>query len=367
MDRCNWALALYLANRGDRVHLVCHRAEPDLANNENVIAHLVPRLGGSFLLGEMLLARRGRELAGRIRSQAPTTRVVVNGSNCKWDDINWVHCVHHAWARRDNAAPAWFKLKSRYARRLACRRELEVMHAAKVLIANSERTRRDLVTLLNIAPGRIHVVYPGAEPAFTAPTAGRCAAARTWLGRPEPRPLISFVGAMGHDSNKGFDVLFSVWRELCSRPDWDADLIVAGGGRAVEFWRRQVADAGLAQRIIILGFTDRVADVLAATDLLVSPVCYESYGLNVQEAICSGVPAMVTADAGVAERYPTQLRDLLIPDPKDLNALAARLLQWRTAINYWKKAIVPFSQALGRHTLAMMAERIATLANGRPI
>ncbi len=67
----------------------------------------------------------------------------------------------------------------------------------------------------------------------------------------------------------------------------------------------------------MVGFTNRVSDILAAADVLVSPVRYESYGLNVQEAICCGVPAIVSRAAGVAERYPTELSDLLLPDPND--------------------------------------------------
>ena len=27
----------------------------------------------------------------------PLARVVVNGGNCAWPDINWVHAVHAAW------------------------------------------------------------------------------------------------------------------------------------------------------------------------------------------------------------------------------------------------------------------------------
>jgi glycosyltransferase involved in cell wall biosynthesis len=364
MDRLNLALAAHLVDCGGQVYLVCH--DVDAALKEKAVAvKIVPRPGRSFMLGELLLAREGRRMASLVRAGCPGARVVVNGGNCNWPDINWVHCVHHAWTRRDDSSPAWFKLKSRCARQVACMLEREALRAAKLLIANSERTRHDLVDLLNITPDRIHVVYPGAASAFTAATPCQRAAARAWLGKAEQRPLIAFVGAMGHDSNKGFDVLFSVWRELCARPDWDADLIAAGGGRALGFWRQRVADAGLESRITVLGFTDRVPDVLAAADLLVSPVRYEAYGLNVQEAICCGVPAMVTESAGVAERYPAQLRDLLIPDPGDVKALAAKLLQWRTAMSYWKEKIVPFSQALGRQTLDIMAEKIVALANGR--
>jgi glycosyltransferase involved in cell wall biosynthesis len=180
-----------------------------------------------------------------------------------------------------------------------------------------------------VAAERVHTVYLGCGSEWRSITPDRRAAARAWLGEPSDRPLAAFVGAFGHDSRKGFDALWSAWRSLCARSDWDADLIVAGGGRALPRWRSEIEHAGLGSRVRLLGITDRVIDVLAAADLLVSPVRYESYGLNVQEALSCGIPAMVSQSAGVAERYPAELNDLLLPHPNDVHDLAMRLLRWR--------------------------------------
>lgn len=360
MDRLNWALARHLIKLGNPVHLVCHSIEPELREGVRSV-DIVPRPGNSFMLGGFLLNQRGRGAAQRLTKQSPRARVVINGGNCNWPDINWAHCVHHAWERNDRCSPAWFKLKSRVSRWQACWGERSALRSARVVIANSERTRRDLINLLEIAPDRIHVVYPGVDPAFAAPNPGQRATAREWLGK-DGQPLVGFVGALGYDLNKGFDVLLSAWSRLCARSDWDADLIVAGGGRALDFWRRQIAEAGLGGRITLLGFSDRIPELLAATDLLVSPVRYEAYGLNVQEAICSGVPAIVSQSAGVAERYPVELRELLIPNPEDVEDLTARILRWRAATDYWKVKIRSFSQELGMHTLEAMALQIITVA-----
>ena len=94
---------------------------------------------------------------------------------------------------------------------------------------------------------------------------------------------------------------------------------------------------------------------------------YESYGLNVAEAICCGVPAMVTHTAGVAERYPSELRELLIDDPEDVDGLAAKLLQWRDAKEQWKERIPCFSQEMRRYTLDVMAQEVVAVAEGSPI
>jgi glycosyltransferase involved in cell wall biosynthesis len=93
----------------------------------------------------------------------------------------------------------------------------------------------------------------------------------------------------------------------------------------------------------------------------VSPVRYESYGLNVQEAICCGVPAIVSSNAGVAERYPVDLSDLLLPDPEDAEDLAARMIRWNSDIDGFKRRIGPMAGMLREHTLGAMANQISTL------
>src|SRR5439155_23287117 len=122
----------------------------------------------------------------------------------------------------------------------------------------------------------------------------------------------------------------------CADSAWDADLVMAGGGRAADDVAASVGREGLGDRVRLVGFTDRVFDLLAAADVLVSPVRYEPYGLNVQEAICRGVPSLVSAVAGVAEEYPADLGEMLLPDADDAEDLAARLRRWRADIAGWR-------------------------------
>ena len=158
------------------------------------------------------------------------------------------------------------------------------------------------------------------------------------------------MGGLGYDHRKGFDALFAAWERLCARPDWDVDLLVAGSGPAQPMWQTRISQAGLRGRIRLLGFSNDIKAVLAAADLLVSPVRYEAYGLNVQEAICRGIPAMVTASAGVAERYDAQYAPMLIPDPEDLIDLVNRLLAWRTAREDWRAKFRSFGDRLRSRT-----------------
>jgi glycosyltransferase involved in cell wall biosynthesis len=364
MDRANAELATHLAKRGNSVHLVSHGVSADLGSAPNVTVHLAPRPAGSFLLGEWPLERLGISVARRLLSSNPGTRVVVNGGNCRWADINWVHSVHHAWPCHDAGAPAWFKVKNRLTKSLARYRERRALQRARLVIANSNSTRDAIVARIGIAPAKVHTVYLGTDPTHGPSSALERSKAREWLRVPDHRPLVAFVGTLGYDNNKGFDTLWAVWQRLCAQQDWNADLVVAGSGRRLTHWKRAVTEAGLAERVRFLGFSDRILELLAAADLLVSPSRYEAYGLNVQEAICRGVPALAGAGAGVAERFTPELHEMLLSNPESVDELVSRLVQWRPRMDEWKARFQPLSRRLLGHSWTDMAEEIVSIAEG---
>lgn len=361
MDKANAALAAYLAEGGTPVQLVAHEVEAELRSHPLVSVRLVQRPAGSTLLGERLLDRQGRAAARELVARWPAARVVVNGGNCLWADVNWVHSVHHAWPTMDEGAPAWFRVKNRFAKSVARSRERRALASARVVVANSERTRRDLVEHLGLDSSRVRTVYLGSDERGGAVTFDERSAARRWLSVDGSRPLVAFVGALGHDGNKGFETLLRAWKKLCSQEGWDAELVAAGGGRGSETWERRVLDEGLAGRVRLLGFTERVGEVLAASDLLVSPVRYEAYGLNVHEAIARGVPALVSASAGVAERYGEELGGLLLRRPWDADELAEKLSRWRASVDEWRRRFAPLGERLRARSWAEMAAEFVSL------
>jgi glycosyltransferase involved in cell wall biosynthesis len=247
MDKANAALATYLLERKIPLHLVTHKLAPQF-EGQDVKVHLVPLPAGSFLIGEWFLNRRGQAVAREVIRQHPGTRVVVNGGNCSWPDINWVHSVHHAWPCTDMRSPTIFKIKNRLAKGYARRSERLGIRAARVVLANSERTRQHVISFFQIDPDKVYTVYLGTDPILGPPTTAARAAARKWLRSAEDRPLVLFVGALSYDQNKGLDTLGSAWRTLCFRPCWDANLIVAGGGNGLGRWKSEVAKAGLQHR-----------------------------------------------------------------------------------------------------------------------
>lgn len=327
MDIGNYMLARQLAERGWEVHLVAHRVAADLAALPGVHVHRVPKPLGLYLFGLPLLDRSGRRWAGRVVRAGG--RVVVNGGNCRWGDVNWVHYVHAVYTP-DVHGSLLRRWKARWQHRCFLADERRALGLARLVIANSHATKRVLVEKLGLPEERIRVVYYGIEPARLHPqTREERLSARAALGWAEDRLKAVFVGALG-DRRKGFDLLVEAWGRLCADPGWDADLAVVGqGGELLEWQTRVVGNPALHGRVEFLGFRQDVPRILGAADLLVAPTRYEAYGLGVHEALCCGVPAMVSADAGVAERYPAGLQDLLLPTPLSVEVLVERLRLWR--------------------------------------
>ena len=354
MDKANLALAEYLLEQDIPVHLISHGVEPDLQKHPLATVHLIPRPAQSFLLGEFALAIRAKVIIGKLVARSPQARVVVNGGNCVWPGINWAHYIHHAWSGSKHGSLT-YRIKGSLSETWARRTERAAYRRAQLVITNAKRTSREVVEYFGVDESRVHTVYLGSDPEWGPVSPEERAAARQALQASDSRTLAAFVGGLGYDHRKGFDVLFRAWLKLCARPDWDVDLLVAGGGPTTSDWRRKIVEAGLSERIRLLGFSEQVKSLLAAVDLLISPVRYEAYGLNVQEAICRGVPAMVSASAGVAERYGSAFAPMLFPDPEDVDDIVERLLAWRANKLEWHARFQPFSQTLRNRSWREMA------------
>lgn len=365
-SKANAALADHLLDRDTPVHLVGHDFAPRFLGRAGCTVHRVARPLGVDLLGVLALRSQGRAAVRRVVAEHPAARVVVNGGCCSWPGVNWVHYVHHGWGQTAPGASWRGRLKEKVAGWLFRRQERHALRMARLVLTNSERTRDLVCQKVGVEPGRARVVYLGGESSWRPPTAAERRAARAWLGQPEERPLAVFVGGFGHDERKGFDTLWRAWQSLCEDPAWDADLVAAGGGAGEPGWRKRVAGANLSHRARLIGFTDRVFDVLAAADLLVSPVRYEPYGLNVQEAVCRGVPSLVSAAAGVVEQYPEDLKEMVLPDADDWRDLAARLRRWRADVEGWRARFAPFSERLRQRSWDDMAAEIVRLAEADP-
>ena len=355
MDRANFALADYISRQGHQIYLVAHRVDPELSTRDNVIWHPVPKPLNSYLLGSPLLDWYGRFYAQKITKQGG--KVLVNGGNCLFAGINWVHYVHAVY-NSDIYTNSLYRLRGGISHWASLDSERKSIQTSKVVIANSEKTKQDLQLNLNIPAQKIQTIYYGNDPTvFYPPTPDQKKTIKQELGWDIDKQAVVFIGALG-DRRKGFDTLFAVWQQLCANPEWDADLKVIGRGAELDTWKAKAKAVGLGDRVDFLGFRQDVPNLLRAADCLVAPTRYEAYGLGVQEAICCGLPAIVSSNAGIAERYSPNLQELLLSNPEDQQALARCLWSWRKNIPKYCHLIQSFSQELRLYSWDNMAEKI---------
>jgi alpha-1,6-mannosyltransferase len=123
------------------------------------------------------------------------------------------------------------------------------------------------------------------------------AAVRVARGLPAETPVVAFIGRFAREKEVG--VLLQAWPAI--ERQTDATLVLIGDGPARE--RLQAESRG--SRIRWLPYEndrERLADLLASVDLLVSPGSIETFGLSALEALASGTPVLSADRGGVSEQ-----------------------------------------------------------------
>lgn len=191
---------------------------------------------------------------------------------------------------------------------------LSARRATRV-VTGSQATRDDLVERLEVDPGRISVIHPGADHLATVEPS------RADLGLPERYAL--FVGQT--EPHKNLGLLLDAWR--AGVPS-DLDLVICGpAGRDDERLRGLAGAPELRSRV---HFTGRLEDAALArvyqdARLFVLPSLAEGFGFPPLEAMARGIPTAV-ANAGALPEVTSGGAELFDPyDPEALAGLVTRL------------------------------------------
>jgi glycosyltransferase involved in cell wall biosynthesis len=197
--------------------------------------------------------------------------------------------------------------------------ESALLARASGAVTTSRWTRDWLVDHYRLDPERLDVAVPGTD------------AADPVTGSPGGGNLLC-VGAVA--PAKGQDVLV---RALAGLADlsWRCTIVGSSAVDAafVAQVREQIADAGLAARVVLAGVRTGAAldAAYAAADLLVLPSRAETYGMVVTEALARGLPVVASRTGGTSESLGTT-RDGRVPGllvaPGDAHALEVALRSW---------------------------------------
>ena len=231
-------------------------------------------------------------------------------------------------------------------------------------IAVSQDNRRRLAAALGWPEATIELVYNGiAAMANPAPPErlAIAAAVRQELGLPPAAKLLLSVGRLNRQ--KGHDrILDSIASVLAQRPD--AWWVWAGKGPSRTELEARIADAGIGDRVLLLGRRDDVRRLMFASDALLFPSRYEGFPLTVIEAHLAELPVIASRAGPLPELVRDRVDGLLVA-PGDAAALATATV-WALEHPSEMAAMAAAGRARALSDLSVDAMTEATLALLQP-
>ncbi len=194
--------------------------------------------------------------------------------------------------------------------------ERALLAAAPIVVANTEAAAADIAASagVTIAPRRLLVV-PHGLPDVAQPD--------VQAGGAETRLL--FIGRLDH--RKGIDTLLDAVPAVMAQGGVTLDIAGAPHGASPEpVFRARHEGAEWLDRVRFHGGVDEDTKLalLAASDIVVLPARYESFGLVAVEAMRVGKPVVSTRAGGIPEVVEDGVTGLLVP-PSDAAAVARAL------------------------------------------
>ena len=190
--------------------------------------------------------------------------------------------------------------------------QYKLFDIAKFILSNSEFTKRDLVTKLNISPNKITTVYPYFDPSLFYP--GNSNFRHSLKVKSNERIILS----VGSDQpNKNIETVIKLMAKL---PE-NYRLVKVG---RTTYTKNLIQKLGLERRIIYKENRDesQLADIYRGSDMLVFPSLFEGFGIPVLEAMASGLPVLVSNRASLPEVVGNAG---VISDPFDQDLMAEKI------------------------------------------
>lgn len=166
-----------------------------------------------------------------------------------------------------------------------------VKKEADMIIAVSESTKKDLITVLGIAPDKITVIYEGVEATFTSDNRNDTAKLQYVVQKYNlPPKFLLYVGAL--QPRKNLARLLEAYHAVAT----DVPLFIAGKIG----WGEALPQT---KNVTILGFVDSVdlPYLYALAYGFLYPAIYEGFGLPVVEAMATGTPVLTSNTSSLPE------------------------------------------------------------------
>ena len=195
---------------------------------------------------------------------------------------------------------------------------------AHLFIAVSKATEKQLADYSKIEPERIKVVYNAVDlEKFTSKSELR-QSIRNELEIASDDIVIGFVGRLSYV--KGPDILLDAFKLLVKKnPNYL--LVFLGCGDMEKQLLSKAKEAGITDRIKLLGFRENVAAIMNAFDICCIPSRQEAFGITAIETMAMKIPLVSCSVHGLAE-IATHGQNALVPQkntPPEISTCIERL------------------------------------------
>ena len=168
------------------------------------------------------------------------------------------------------------------------------------ILADSEATRQDLLTIWQVPPEKVTVLYSGVHERFRpVEDVGVITAVRQKY-QLQDWPYILSVGTL--QPRKNYQMLIRAFAPLADKVPHH--LVISGGkGWLYDEMLAEVARQGLTDRVHFIGFVDDadLPTLYSAADLFVFPSLYEGFGLPLLEAMGCGTAVLTSNSSSLPE------------------------------------------------------------------
>lgn len=184
------------------------------------------------------------------------------------------------------------------------------------VVAVSQRVAQDIVRFYH-CPAPIHVIHHGVDLEVFSPANRQQwrSEIRAQYGLPGDEMVFLYVGDLRKGASRCIDALSHMQQGrllFVSRSSTDS-------------YQRRVEQAGLTDRVLFAGPTDQVQKIYAAADAFLLPTPYDAFAMVVSEAMASGLPVIVSREAGASELIQHGVNGLLLEDATSVTELAGHM------------------------------------------
>lgn len=302
------AVARELADQGHRISLVtAHAVDPAALD--------LPREVETFVLEPREWTNHGRQLgfARNLRRWMATAGQDAVVGFAKLPGVTHYYGAERPWPKRSAAIAA---LHPRYRTQARLERDMIADPSPTILFFLTDRQEADYRERYRISPSRVRSLPVTLHGDRRAPAEFYSARSRVRERLGLPRDASVLINVATYAQQKGVD---RVIRALPALGDVHFISVGLADPAPMEMLAGRL---GVGERTRFLGYTDGLADLVGASDLMVHPARIENTGNVIVESLLYGVPVIVSDICGYAMHVSRSGGGLVLAEPVDGEVLA---------------------------------------------